>query len=619
MRRVTIAVVCFTLLFALSGCSGIPHQSVQQSVTVTVSAPSQTVSVFGTLQFTATVTGSTNMGVTWQVGGVTGGSHATGFISSAGLFVAPSAATSKSDGTPIPTTITAVSQANSADSGSMMVTVVASPNQKTQGGAVILGTSGGNKTDSAGNKCCSGTLGALVVRNNKKYILSNNHILAKSDLGIPGGPPTGDAITQPGLAETQCQQSGLNTVANLSEFYNLESGSLPKIDAAIAQIIDGSVDPNGNILLLGSTMTNGVPDPGMPASGAAGTGTTATLAMNVAKSGRTSGLTCSSVIGINTTSTVDYFKNCGDTVKAFTVTYSDLVEVQGGTFSSSGDSGSLIVQQETAEPVALLFAGNDTDTVGNAISDVMAFFTANGGSATTFQNAANHQVIGCTLPTKPASLVETQGAMLAADTIEKAVAARDAHVTELMGHPEVQVIGVGASYDNPGEAAVLLFVAKDQARTNLPAQLEGVRTRIIEGQAFARRGALTIDESAQLERGFAPPQQVYAIPETEVARARTVETARVDEWMKKTGVQGVGITSSVDSPGEAALMIYLIRGMEHPAIPAVIDGLRTRVREGSRFHAGLGGPRPGGGCSVPAAKNADARARSSTQSKRADR
>jgi hypothetical protein len=127
-----------------------------------------------------------------------------------------------------------------------------------------------------------------------------------------------------------------------------------------------------------------------------------------------------------------------------------------------------------------------------------------------------------------------------------------------------------------------------------------------------------MDESAQLERGFAPPQQVYAIPETEVARARTVETARVDEWMKKTGVQGVGISSSVDSPGEAALMIYLIRGMEHPAIPAVIDGLRTRVREGSRFRAGLGGPRPGGGCSVPAAKNADARARSNTQSKRAD-
>ena len=57
-----------------------------------------------------------------------------------------------------------------------------------------------------------------------------------------------------------------------------------------------------------------------------------------------------------------------------------------------------------------------------------------------------------------------------------------------------------------------------------------------------------------------------------------------------SGVQGVGITSSVDSPGEAALMILLIQGMPHPAIPPVIDGLRTRIRESTPFRAGLGDP-----------------------------
>jgi len=471
--------------------------------------------------------------------------------------------------------------------------VLATPNQNTQNGAVKLGTSGGNETDISGNKCCSGTLGALVVRNGTQYVLSNNHVLAKSDFATPG-----DAVSQPGLAETHCQMAGLTTVANLSEFYNLQTGSLPKIDAAIAQVVNGHVDPNGNILLLGATATNGVPDPGPPA---AGPGVAATLGMNVAKSGRTTALTCSSVTGINVSSVVSYSQNCDGTGTQFKVNYTDLVQVQGGTFSEAGDSGSLIVQQSTAQPVALLFAGNNQDTVGNRISDVLAFFTAKGGSATTIVGGAPHQVIGCTLPTKPAAVVQTQAvSSLGAETVQKAAAARDAHAGELLAHPELQAVGVGASYDHPGEAAVVLFVAKGEARAKLPAELDGVRTRIVEGAAVSRRGALTADESEELEHGMAAPQTVYAISEAEVTRARAVKEAHVDEWMKKAGVQGVGITSSVDAPGEAALLIYLIRGAEQPAIPATIDGLRTRVREGSQFKAGLGGAQPGS-CKVPKA------------------
>jgi hypothetical protein len=68
-------------------------------------------------------------------------------------------------------------------------------------------------------------------------------------------------------------------------------------------------------------------------------------------------------------------------------------------------------------------------------------------------------------------------------------------------------------------------------------------------------------------------------------------------------VQGVGVTASIDSPGEAALMIFVIRGVEHAPIPAVVDGLRTRVRESSRFRAGNSGAEPRRAvCRVPAAK-----------------
>jgi len=78
--------------------------------------------------------------------------------------------------------------------------------------------------------------------------------------------------------------------------------------------------------------------------------------------------------------------------------------------------------------------------------------------------------------------------------------------------------------------------------------------------------------------------------------------------MKMAGVQGVGVTSSVDSPGEAALMIFVIRGVTRAPIPAVIDGLRTRVRESSRFRAGYRGYEPrGAACRVPAAKLAPKR------------
>jgi hypothetical protein len=203
-----------------------------------------------------------------------------------------------------------------------------------------------------------------------------------------------------------------------------------------------------------------------------------------------------------------------------------------------------------------------------------------------------------------------------AEELQKALAVRDVHAPELLGYPEVQAAGVGASYDTPAEAAILLFVTKGQPRTNLPATVDGIRTRIIEGKLFATRGALTAEDSATLERSAPPPQLVYSIPDSELARAQAVHSAHVDEWMKQPGVQGFGITSSVDAPGEAALMIFLIRGIAHPAIPPLIDGVRTRIRESSRFRAGFGdrpSPRP---CSVPPSNRLPVKSASKLQQSR---
>jgi hypothetical protein len=179
---------------------------------------------------------------------------------------------------------------------------------------------------------------------------------------------------------------------------------------------------------------------------------------------------------------------------------------------------------------------------------------------------------------------------------------RDVHAPELLARPEVQAVGVGGSYDNPSEPAILFFVTKGQPRTSIPLQVDGIRTRIVEGDLFSSRGSLTAAESASLEKSVPLPQMTYTISDSEFSRAKAVHTAHVDGLMKQSGVQGVGIGSSVDSPGEAALVIFLVRGEPHDPIPAVIDGLRTRIRESSRFRAGFGDAQPKRGCSMPSTR-----------------
>ena len=608
MRRICEILFIPALVVCIVGCSGlsdVKNSGGGQASGVTVSPGTATVDPFGIQAFTAKVQGSTNQAVTWQVNGVTGGSATTGIIDSAGHYTAPHAiASSLAANDPITVTITAISQASATATGTAVVTLT-TQQQQTQSGAIKLGTSGGNLNDTYGNFCCGGTLGALVTRNGTLYILSNNHVLAKSDTGTTGTGNTGDPIRQPSLIEVECQSSSTHTVASLSEFFNLQTGPIPKIDAALAQVASGAVDTSGNILLLGSTLTNGVPDPGPPTSG---TGLTPTQAIGaphngaVAKSGRTTGLTCSTIIATNVASSVDYYAHCGDTNAAFTVNYTDLVSVNGGDFSYSGDSGSLIVTQDTAEAVALLFAGSDTDTVGNPITDVLPAFLGTGNATPTFVGSTTHQVIGCTLPAlKTVTMLPQVKAV--AESLQQASAVRDLHASQLLAIPAIKAVAVGESYDHPGKAAILLFVASGESLADIPRTIDGVRTRLIEGNDWLHHGLLSGEETAELLGTVSRPQIVYPLQQGEYLRAETVHTAHVTDLLKQAGILGVGITSSVDAPGEAALLIYVLRGAPQDNIPAEIDGLRTRVRETSPFTTGRRGNEPARSCKVPAAKS----------------
>jgi hypothetical protein len=560
------------------------------NVSVVIAGAGSVVAVptFGSRLFSATVSGASNTAVTWQVNGVTGGSAVTGTISQSGVYYAPhsvpvSTAANNNDQT-TDVIVTAVSQADSTAADSIIV--VPTPAQQSHFPMPVpLGTSGGNANDTAtvgGNIfCCGGTLGSLVSRGGRMFILSNTHVLARSDLGA-----TGDPIIQPALIENNCSASGTSLVANLSEFFNLETGPLPNVDAAMGEIQPNAVDPLGTIVQLGGTTNGDQPTDGTPNPGP---GVLPTIGRQVAKSGSATGLTCAPILAINASISVEYQKGC-NTGTTYTVNFTRQVDIGGVGFSARGDSGSLIVTQDTADPVGLLYSGTDSDTVANPVADVFSQLAdSTSGEKPVFVGDGSvgpHPVAACTLPQpSPLLILSTEESALGSVTLQAATTARDAHAAELATHPEIQALGVGASYDSPGEAAILLFVTAGQPRTDLPLQVDGIRTRIIEVDSVTKRGSLSAVESLALEQSAAPPRLVYPVSEAEVERAKSVQSVREGALMKRRGVQGVGVTSSVDSPGEAALMIFVLRGTERDSIPPVIDGLRTRFRETGRFRA----------------------------------
>ena len=208
--------------------------------------------------------------------------------------------------------VTATSEADASQSASAGVTVSAggpAVDQAAEAAPIELGTSGGNANDKTSGFCCSGTLGSLVTRNGGDFILSNNHVLARSDQAQPG-----ESIVQPGLVDTLCVPA--NPVATFTQAVPLHTTNAPALaDAALAQVIAGQVDPSGAILQLGA-LNCGLAQPAPPAS----TTVAPAVGMAVAKSGRTTGLTCGTISEIAVDGLkVQYQNSCGSNA-TFTVT-----------------------------------------------------------------------------------------------------------------------------------------------------------------------------------------------------------------------------------------------------------------------------------------------------------
>jgi hypothetical protein len=104
---------------AQSTARALAHVTVTTNpVTVTVSPSTAQITRGSTLQFTATVSGTSNQGVQWRVGGVTGGNSTVGTITTTGLYTAPNVPP-----TTQPVVVTALSVAAPGIAGSARVTV----------------------------------------------------------------------------------------------------------------------------------------------------------------------------------------------------------------------------------------------------------------------------------------------------------------------------------------------------------------------------------------------------------------------------------------------------------------------------------------------------------------
>lgn len=187
----------------------------------------------------------------------------------------------------------------------------------------------------------AGTLGAIVKKGKKLYVLSNSHVLARS-----GKAAKGDGIVYPGRLDGG--KAKTDTVARLSHFVPFKVGNdfLNRVDAALAEI---------NAERLGDI------DFSIAALKALGTVKPA-RDMHVVKVGRTTGRTESVVEDINFRVIIRY---PGVGKVGF------LDQVLCRTYTDGGDSGSVVVDKASGKIVGLHFAGSPKGSVFTPIDFVM--------------------------------------------------------------------------------------------------------------------------------------------------------------------------------------------------------------------------------------------------------
>jgi PKD repeat protein len=215
----------------------------------------------------------------------------------------------------------------------------------------------------------AGTYGARVADGSgTTYMLSNNHVLANINQASIGDP-----ALQPGPSDGGSDPD--DRIGELADYEPIDFENDNTIDAAIAQ----PLHPDS---ISASTPTDdayGAPSSTAFTLDGDGDGNVddGVVGLAVQKYGRTTGLTRGEVSEISVTAEVCYV--CANPVCtrcAESATMVNQIGITPGDFSDGGDSGSLIVTDDSeASPVGLLFAGSSSRTLANRIDLVLDRFS----------------------------------------------------------------------------------------------------------------------------------------------------------------------------------------------------------------------------------------------------
>jgi hypothetical protein len=231
-RRLGLA-VGILLALAAAGCGGGSSSSSSttpppSNVSVTISPTSQTVGYGATEQFTATVTGATNTGVTWSVSSASSSSSSQiGTISSSGLYTAPAATSVPGEPTaqivsviagqaksginisvpPLNSvtsiTVTATSQADTSKSASATVTLT---------GLSVLAVGQCTQSTATQLSCLAGSTGTEITQGQNVYLFVAGYgILPGTSYNISSNG-TDVAVTQPLASQFQTANDGTPVV-----------------------------------------------------------------------------------------------------------------------------------------------------------------------------------------------------------------------------------------------------------------------------------------------------------------------------------------------------------------------------------------------------------------------
>jgi hypothetical protein len=257
------------------------------------------------------------------------------------------------------------------------IPVIVRETERFQAHQMNLGTSIGNPilcsgpvNGGTGNFCTVGTSGYKVCDTtavNTGGFISNNHVAVSGCPGhCPNNAPLGTNLLAPSPVDhptSPCSTAGLANVGTLNRFValTLDGATVNNVDAAFVQGTDAQVSDNIQGLGLQSNAVVG-----------------AFLGQAVCKSGRTSLVTCGTVTGIGLTVNVNYSMVgqptspglCGTGAGVFQNQIMYSPTAPDTTMSLGGDSGAPVVDAAN-NAVALNFAGNDVDGVGNPMGTVL--------------------------------------------------------------------------------------------------------------------------------------------------------------------------------------------------------------------------------------------------------